>query len=424
MDMTVTTNRLLPGIEHRPTELGRIRLGDKSVTDKGKEYPVKLETWRLTSGNRAALDAAAAIYGGTVEAWADGPNEGYFELLTDSATLQVLIPRDLQTLSQWYEFWQGGTCERRCDGTIEQLSQMPCLCKAEGGDMTCRPRTRLNIMLPDVPGLGVWRLETDGWNAATSLPATIEMLLSLSVQPWVKAVLRLEQRSAKKRQADGKVITHRFAVPVLDTPDDLTLGRIVGNRLRQDQPQLPEATQQPTARERIAAQRAELEAQTTSGRDAAGTAGATSAGPDTAAVERTTDEPPYPAETIAGVPPRGRAVSGQEGEADDSSSPAPAGARTATSEGTPSTAEAGNPEPAPDEGPGAGSSLSPASGPHHDDSGAAPLAPESSSMPPPPETARAVCGDDGGKMGRCQRAPGHTRKHQGPGGEWPQERGR
>ena len=242
MDMTTTPamNRLLPGIEHRPTELGRIRLGDKGVTDKGKEYPVKLETWRLTSGNRAALQIAADVYGGKVEQWTDAPNEGSWELLTDSNTLAVLIPRDLRTLSQWYEWWQGGTCERRCDGTTEQLSQLPCLCKAEG-TMECRPRTRLNIMLPDIPGLGVWRLETDGWNAATALPATIEMLLALSVQPWVKAVLRLEQRSAKKRQPDGKVVTHRFAVPVLDTPDDLTLGRIVGQRMRQEQPQqLPE----------------------------------------------------------------------------------------------------------------------------------------------------------------------------------------
>ena len=82
--MTIETgNRLLPGIEHRPTELGRIRLGDKSP----KGLPTKIETWRLTSANKAALEAAAAIYGGTVEAWTDAPDEGYFELLTESTAL-------------------------------------------------------------------------------------------------------------------------------------------------------------------------------------------------------------------------------------------------------------------------------------------------------------------------------------------------
>ena len=400
--MDVTTNRLLPGLEHRPTELGRIRLGDKS--ERG--LPTKIETWRLTSGNRAALQVAADTYGGTVEEWTDGPSEGFYELLTESNTLQVLIPRDLRTLSQWYEWWQGGTCERRCDGVIEQNSQMPCLCKAEG-TMECRPRTRLNIMLPDIPGLGVWRLETDGWNAATSLPATIEMLLSLSVQPWVKAVLRLEQRSAKKRQDDGKVVTHRFAVPVLDTPDDLTLGRIVGQRMRQETAQLEEThTVVRTAREIVAAKRAEIEAQTTSGRDL----GAASVGPGeavTASASVVPERPSHPAETTSGGSTLGRVPPSEAGhEVDDSSDTANAGAGTVISGDIPSSTAVGNPTPAPD------------------DSEGAPLPPEPSDMPPPPSSAKAICGDDGGMMGVCQRAPGHTRKHQGPGGEWPQERGR
>jgi hypothetical protein len=123
------------------------------------------------------------------------------------------------------------------------------------------PRTRLNIMLPDVPGLGVWRLETSGYNAATSLPATIELLKGLSVQPWIPAVLRLEQRSKKKRGDDGKVITHRFAVPVLDLPG-ITVGKVVARLAAQDAPQAPqvEAVAPSTQAERIAAQRARMEA--------------------------------------------------------------------------------------------------------------------------------------------------------------------
>jgi len=383
MDLATTTNRLLPGIEHRPTELGRIRLGDKSVTDKGKEYPVKLETWRLTSGNRAALQVAADIYGGTVEAWTDGPNEGFYELLTDSSTLSVLIPRDLRTLSQWYEWWQGGTCERRCDGTTEQNSQSPCPCKAEG-TMECRPRTRLNIMLPDIPGLGVWRLETDGWNAATSLPATIEMLLALSVQPWVKAVLRLEQRSAKKRQPDGKVVTHRFAVPVLDTPDDLTLGRIVGQRMRQEQPeQLPETVAPVTAAERVAAKRAEIEAQTTSGSGGdPSSVPAAAVGPDDAGAPA--DISAAPSSSTAGD----EAI--REGEA-------------------PGSVGDGGAEPASDEAVGhPAESEGEAEG--EADRQSQPASPD---MPPPPQSAGQACGAWHAEYGPCQRMPDHAGNHQG-----------
>lgn len=258
--MIETTNHLLP-LDQRPTELGRIRLGEKN--DRG--LPTKIETWRLTSGSRAYLEAAAALYGGTVEAWTDAPDEGMWELLTDSRELDVLIPRDLRTLSQWYEWWQGGTCERRCDGTTEQFTGDPCLCTATG-EMLCRPRTRLNIMLHKVPGLGVWRLETDGWNAATSLPATIELLKALSTQPWIPAVLRLEQRSKKTRTDEGKVQTHRFAVPVLDLPG-ITVGKVVARMGTAPEPARIEAVapSTPTAAERVAQQRAAIEARTTSG---------------------------------------------------------------------------------------------------------------------------------------------------------------
>lgn len=36
--------------------------------------------------------------------------------------------------------------------------------------------------------------------------------------------------------------------------------------------------------------------------------------------------------------------------------------------------------------------------------------------------ATAVCGDDGGMLGTCTRAPGHTRKHTSEQGEWPQSK--
>ena len=81
----------------------------------------------------------------------------------------------------------------------------------------------------------------------------------------------------------------------------------------------------------------------------------------------------------------------------------------ATTEALP---EPPKPEVAPDATPEASAAPEPPSEPVEDPG----------SMPPPPETAKDVCGNDGGMMGLCQRAPGHTRKHMGSGGEWPQEK--
>ena len=50
---------------------------------------------------------------------------------------------------------------------------------------------------------------------------------------------------------------------------------------------------------------------------------------------------------------------------------------------------------------------------------AAPSEPE-----PAPPTATQVCGDDGGMLGRCSRAPGHTGRHDSGQGQWAQERKR
>lgn len=256
------TNQLLPGLIQRPPELGRIRLGEK--TDRGA--PKRLNTFRLTSASKATLEAAAALYGGKVRAWTGAPDEGMWELTTEASELDVLIPGSLAVISQSYEFWQGGTCERRCDGNVEAITGLNCLCEAEGlkgPERLCDIVTRLRVMLPRVPGLGVWRLDTSGYQAATTLPSTVTLLSRLTPGQWIPAVLRAEQRSKRERLANNKVETHRFVVPVLDLP-----GTTIGQVAQITQPDTVPALQletggerpaAPTARERAAARRAELE---------------------------------------------------------------------------------------------------------------------------------------------------------------------
>lgn len=250
----VLAEGLLPGIAHRPAELGRIRLGDKS--ERG--LPISLRTFRLTSASKATLDAAAVLYGGRVAPWEDAPDPGMYELVTETAELDVLIPGSLQTVSQAYELWQGGTCERRCDGTTEQISGAACPCDPDARE--CDVVTRVKVMLPRLPGLGVWRLDTSGWMAATTLPSTITLLAQMTGGQWIPAVLRAEQRSKRTRLPNGKVETHRFVVPVLDLPGS-TIGELVQLAPREDLPRI-ESGERPvplTARDRVAQARAAVE---------------------------------------------------------------------------------------------------------------------------------------------------------------------
>lgn len=211
--MTALTIR---DLQRRLTELGRIRLGDKGARGE----PKKLTKFRLTSASRSLLESAAQLYGGQVREWKGAPDEGYFELYTESSELDILIPPTLAAYSQAYELWDAGGRTRWCDGETERLSGGSCLCDPEARE--CQVTTRVNVMLPRVPGLGVWRLDTKGWNAAATLPSTLELLGRMGAGEWIPAVLRIEQRTVKRNRQ-----TRRFIVPVLDLPQ-VTIGQLVG----------------------------------------------------------------------------------------------------------------------------------------------------------------------------------------------------
>lgn len=204
-------------IQRRHRELGRIRMGEKGP----KGQPVKLTTWRLTSANRLLLDEAASLWGGEVREWEGSPTGGQWELATQTPELPIIIPPGRDPVSQWMEQWTKGGCTHRCDGERNTITDLPCSC-----DMTnpvCKPTTRLSVMLPDLPDVGVWRLESHGWNAAAELPGTIALIQAAAEQGrFLEGRLRIEER---RQVREGK--TKQFIVPALDigvTVRELTSG--------------------------------------------------------------------------------------------------------------------------------------------------------------------------------------------------------
>jgi hypothetical protein len=90
-------------------------------------------------------------------------------------------------------------------------------------------------MLADVPGLGVWRLDTSGYNAAVELQGAVSAIqMAASRGQMLPARLRLDQRMSK-RLGEG---TRRFAVPVLDV--EISPAQLLGGSAPQPQPILVE----------------------------------------------------------------------------------------------------------------------------------------------------------------------------------------
>lgn len=202
--------------------LGRIRMGQQVASQNGKMRPAKLETWRMTSPSREMLEAAAHLYGGEVHEWAGSPSGQQWELFTEADTVDAVIPPGEMAFSQWYELWSGGGCLRRCDGHNEQMSGDACLCPADHDDrrelsnsgQACKPTTRLFVIQPHLPDVGMWMFESHGFYAAVELAASIEILRAASAAAGlIPAKLRIEQRQVKR---EGR--TNNFAVPVIELP--------------------------------------------------------------------------------------------------------------------------------------------------------------------------------------------------------------
>lgn len=205
-------------IQRRGQQIGRIRLGQQVKAANGKMRPEKLTTFRFTTASRTSAEAIATLYGGEVRDW----QNGQFEVITAKSEIGVTVPPRDEVVSQWYEMWNKGGCLRRCSSQHEEISGKPCLCPDDPQErarlaalnppQACKAVTRISVMIPDLPGLGVWRLDTGSYYAATEIGDSAALMQTARDKGiFLPAILRIEQR---QRVAGGQ--TKKFPVPVLE----------------------------------------------------------------------------------------------------------------------------------------------------------------------------------------------------------------
>lgn len=223
-------------LQKRARELGRIRLGIRETVSRqdGSTYtkPAKLDRFRFTSNSQALLTKVAELYGGEVREWTPDGGTQQWEVISDATRVPIMVPP--QPVTQWHEFWTRAGCIHRCDGQRNVLTDEPCDLdeQVKVGKKTVnphheamlKPTTRLNVVLRDVEGIGVWRVETHGWNAAIEIPDAAEFLAYAG--GYVNGWLSLEQRTSIDNTVSPPVTRH-FMVPIIEidvTPAQLMAG--------------------------------------------------------------------------------------------------------------------------------------------------------------------------------------------------------
>jgi hypothetical protein len=178
------------------SELYRIRLGDKD--DKNRPKSLR-DSMRITSPNKAVVEAFVKVYGGDVTQW----EQEWQAYLPTNALPVLMLPG--QSYTQWWERYKGSVCDRRCDGEMETLSLKPCQCSPDivarsENPSECSIMTRLRVICPEVAVVGAGALVTHSLIAARTLPQSIRIAeAALARGLMVPATLRTRSHDTGKR---------------------------------------------------------------------------------------------------------------------------------------------------------------------------------------------------------------------------------
>lgn len=206
----------IASLSRRVQEQGRIRIGVKDAARGMKP----IDTFRFTSPDQGAIEQIAEVYGGTARPWSDdrANQKNQFEVITTAPRIRVLVTPG--GLSQFYELWTGGGCQRRCDGVMCEIpihsddttewDEVPCLCEHRDKHLLCKVKTRITVILPEIRFAGGWRLETSSMNAAREMPGMEQLIAGIQSGGLTEGVLEI----ADGKSGSGKQ-TKRYKYPKL-----------------------------------------------------------------------------------------------------------------------------------------------------------------------------------------------------------------
>jgi hypothetical protein len=201
----------------RLPRLGKIRLGIKKKTDAGKEYPSEIDYFRIDpqtpnpEENQKLCDEFAKLYG-------EQPKQ--IKIMFPLPDPNIFFP-------QFYKRYANGVLRCKGDGELagclskefaegldivgdNELGGVNVICKGREcpnyKSKKCSEHASLSILLPDMPGAGVWEIPTGSYHSIVNVNSCIEYIRAVCGRVHM-IPLMLERRS-QDTLYEGKKAKH------------------------------------------------------------------------------------------------------------------------------------------------------------------------------------------------------------------------
>jgi hypothetical protein len=203
--------------------VGRFHSGYSELNDKGKNVPVAISEWRVSTGEKTVADAVAQLFGGTPVENEESTSENFIDVFTEKARVPIILEADG---IQWdMKHWVNGKLKHHCDGfefksneRDESLIGEPCGCptlfderKADAkNDDGPNPAITVTFNLADDPELGRFKFQTGSWTLFKVLHEAEDDLERIGKGGAVLAYLELElvEYTPKKGPMRNKLVSY------------------------------------------------------------------------------------------------------------------------------------------------------------------------------------------------------------------------
>jgi|GEM_PF-5623831 len=199
----------------RPVLAGRAKIGEKGLSSKGKEIPTKIDYIKFVDGEQNRIEAVHEILG-------EKPTEFIAVLPSDD-------PEDFWWLS--YRRWKasGLVCHGNGEtGIVEETGkEITCPCKyAEGEQAECKPSGSLKVIIPNLPSIGVFQIDTRAASSTQNIQYAIDMIGKITGGHYMGIPLRVYIEPFK-----GKVgISWCWKMDIMDTPGKVVMAAVEQTR--------------------------------------------------------------------------------------------------------------------------------------------------------------------------------------------------